>query len=177
MEVNIDDGDSDTTVTAERVVTLYKDNMPNAVRVFPVDESEPRDYTGYIALAECNSRMKATLKGSRGEFEVPYINHLNATADGGVTVKRDGDLRQPSTYTAQVIEVVDEEEYDYSQNQPETVTEWKKWYPCPACGSTSFKQTETVTVHGTESGDYGGDDADFVEKVVCAECEVVLESE
>lgn len=73
-----------------------------------------------------------------------------------------------------------EESQDIDDSQttmPETVAEWKKWYPCPACGSVSFKQTETVTVYGSEDGNYGGDDADFVERIVCAECEVVLESE
>jgi len=53
---------------------------------------------------------------------------------------------------------------------------WNRWYPCPKCGSTTFKQTETLTVYGSNDGNYNGDDSDFTEWIKCAECGADLTS-
>lgn len=60
---------------------------------------------------------------------------------------------------------------------PETVDEWRMWYPCPACDSTELKQIveSHLEVSATEDGGYGGESSMVeYEYVECANCEEVL---
>lgn len=56
---------------------------------------------------------------------------------------------------------------------PETVTEWKMWYPCPVCGSTELNQIikSHLSVTATKDGSYGGESSiEEYNSVECSNC-------
>lgn len=60
---------------------------------------------------------------------------------------------------------------------PETVAEWKMWYPCPACDSTELNQIieSHLSVRAKEDGSYGGENSvEELNYVECDECGEVL---
>jgi hypothetical protein len=71
----------------------------------------------------------------------------------------------------------DQEDNDGQTATPETVAQWKMWYPCPACHSTSLTQIieSNLAVSATEDGSYGGESSvgeyNYVE---CSNCGEVL---
>lgn len=105
------------------------------------------------------------------EFELANVRSLSVE-EGEVSVTRDRPLSEEgehsqSTFTGELkqITVIGKEELD----------RWRRWEPCPECGSTTFEQTEKLTVHGNKSGNYNGDDGDHRERIECAECGKFLE--
>ena len=63
---------------------------------------------------------------------------------------------------------------------PETVTEWKMWYPCPVCGSTELNQIikSNLSVTATQDGSYGGESSiEEYNYVECSDCGEALLNE
>lgn len=101
------------------------------------------------------------------EFELPNLESATIT-EKGISVKRP-DNRSNTSFSGDVKRVtIIRQEMEYFDG-------WIRWRPCPECGSTTFEQTEKITVNGTEDGNYSGEDNDMREKIECAECGEVLE--
>lgn len=72
---------------------------------------------------------------------------------------------------------LDVEHSDDDSTPPETVAEWKMWYPCPACGSIRLDQIveQHLSVSATKDGVYGGEDSmEEYNYIECSSCGEVL---
>lgn len=105
--------------------------------------------------------------------DCPECNSANLVADEerGKTVCGDCGLVVETEKVEDGL-VDDQHQIGTIQNgTPEIADEWRMWYPCPECKSTTLEQIteQHLSVSATEDGSYGGD-AGSVEEYYYVEC-------